>query len=128
MSGNNDGSGVILLCMAGVGLAGLFISNTFGVPFLEGIKILPKLLVWLVVFGLITYSGFLRSVIPIALATLWACFTPILDYKAGWRPEDSFQPEVAWYGTSSGQTIVFFAILIIGYGILYWINSRNRYY
>lgn len=128
MSGNNDGSGVILLFMAGVGLAGLFISNTFGVPFLEGIKILPKLLVWLVVFGLITYSGFLRSVIPIALASLWACFIPILDYKAGWRPESSFQPEVAWYGTSTAQTIVFFAILIIGYGILYLIHDRNRYY
>lgn len=122
---SSEGETFFVVCLAGIALLGFGISNIFGVPFLEGIKILPNILGWAAIFGGITYFGFLKPVSPISLATLWWCFIPILDYKAGVREDDfPFQPDVAWYGTGHGQAMVFFGIIIIGYAIMYWFNRR----
>lgn len=125
---NNDGEALLVVGLIVLGFAGLGVSNFFGVPFLEGLKILPKLLVWLVLFGGVTYFGYLRPLLPLSVASLWLCFLPILDYKAGIRDDSfNFQPEIAWYGTASVQGLVFFLILILGYGLMIWLRSRYRY-
>lgn len=117
---------IFISCLGAVALLGLGISNFFGVPFLEGIKIIPGVAVWALVFGALTYYGFLKQVSPIAVATLWLSFMPILDYKAGvYKDTPPFHPEIKWYGTTLGQASVFIAILIIGYALLYWWNNRD---
>ena len=46
MNNHNEPDFILMLCFAGVGLLGFGIADFFDVPFLEAIKILPKLLVW----------------------------------------------------------------------------------
>ncbi|EAQ5804280.1 hypothetical protein QHJ03_000574 [Salmonella enterica] len=124
-NGSDDSQTLIAISFAAIGLVGLGISNFFGVPFLKGLEILPYLIGWAAVFGATMYFGFLKQVAPIALGTLWLCFRPILDYKAGIREDDfPFQPDIAWYGTGLWQFAVFAGIVILGYGFIYWLNNR----
>lgn len=125
MSSQNDSNGIMLACMALVGVGGLGISNTFGVPFLEAINILPKLAIWVFMAVAATYFGMLNAVWPLVLAFLFSCFIPILDYKAGVSNNDfPLVIDVAWYGQAGWQFLIFIAIVAIGYGIKYWLSRR----
>jgi hypothetical protein len=103
----------------------MVISNIFGVPFMDALDVIPRLLVWVVVFVAIAYMKFLNPVWPLAAATLFSCFTPVLDYKAGVRESDSlFIPDVPWYGHAGWQFLIFCTIVVAGYGIKYWQSQR----
>ena len=91
------------------------------------------IMLWAVVFGAAIY--FLHEVIrftwfiPAAIAFLWLALAPMLNYYAGVTPDNyPFQPEVAWYGKKVWQLLIFWSILIVGYGLLWWHHKNNYYY
>nr|WP_240040897.1 hypothetical protein [Pectobacterium versatile] len=75
-------------------------------------------------------TGLVRWVIPLAIALLIPVFKPILKEAAGVRDVGGyvFNDIVSWYGTGWGMSLMFFGVLIVGYGLLYWWHRRNSYY
>ncbi|EPF7511107.1 hypothetical protein ACSTSR_004561 [Klebsiella variicola] len=138
MSRNNETSGVELVvvgvfafCLAVVA----WLMKTFDVEWQTALETAPGLIVWLlavgagIFFGIKMETGLVRWGAPLAIALLIPVFKPILKEAAGVREMDGlvFDDMVSWYGTGWGMSLMFFGILIIGYGLLYWWHRRNSY-
>ena len=139
MSRNNETSGVELVvvgvfafCLAVVA----WLMKTFDVEWQTALETAPGLIVWLLVvgagifFGIKMETGLIRWGAPLAIALLIPVFKPILKDAAGVRETGGlvFDDMVSWYGTGWGMSLMFFGILIVGYGLLYWWHRRNSYY
>ena len=131
MSRRNETSGVELVvvgvfafCLAVVA----WLMKTFDVEWQTALETAPGLIVWLLVvgagifFGIKMETGLVRWGAPLAIALLIPVFKPILKEAAGVRETGGlvFDDMVSWYGTGWGMSLMFFGILIIGYGLLYW--------
>lgn len=138
-SRNNETSGVELVvvgvfafCLAVVA----WLMKTFDVEWQTALETAPGLTVWLLVvgagifFGIKMETGLVRWGAPLAIALLIPVFKPILKEAAGVREMGGlvFDDMVSWYGTGWGMSLMFFGILIVGYGLLYWWHRRNSYY
>lgn len=107
-----------------------------GVEWQTALETAPGLIVWLLVvgagifFGIKMETGLVRWGAPLAIALLIPVFKPILKEAAGVREMGGlvFDDMVSWYGTGWGMSLMFFGILIVGYGLLYWWHRRNSYY
>lgn len=120
MRGEND-SGLILVCFGVVVVVALGIAHFFDVPFMVGVKIVPYLVTLGALTAAVAWVGYLRWTWPLFLGGLWLTFLPVVDYKAGVTDDDfPLMPYVAWYGHGGWQTLIFFVILAMGYGIAKW--------
>ncbi|EDW7807053.1 hypothetical protein GUN87_005096 [Salmonella enterica] len=64
-------------------------------------------------------------VTPLFIGMLWITLKPVFNYLADPQRRDNFfMREMPWYGDSLWQNGIFFAILIIGYGIV-WLKWRQ---
>ena len=139
MSGNNETNGVELVFLG----AAIFVlavvawlMKTFDVEWQTALATAPSLIVWLIAvgagsfFGIKMETGLVRWGTPLAIACLIPVFKPILKEVAGVRKAGGFvfDDMVSWYGTGWGMSLMFFGILIFGYGLLYWWHRRNSYY
>ncbi|MDA8514730.1 hypothetical protein [Citrobacter sp. Igbk 14] len=139
MSSNSETNGIELVF---VGVAVFFLvimgwlMKTFDVEWQTALETAPSLIAWLVVvgggifFGIKMETGLVRWGTPLAIALLIPVFKPILEEAAGVRDMGGLvlNNMVSWYGTGWGMSLMFFGILIIGYGLLYWWHRRNSYY
>lgn len=139
MSRNNEPSGgevffgiALVFCLGVVA----WLMTTFDIGLKTALDTAPKLIVWIIVvvggifFGIKMENRFVIWGAPLAIAFLVPVFSPILKAAAGVREMDGFVLDgmVAWYGTGWGMFLIFFGILIVGYGLLYWWHTRNTYY
>lgn len=128
MSRNNAGNdaGFALLALAGVvALIVWKFSTTFGLDFATGASVLTRLVIWAVTLAgawwLGRESGMFGPglVLPVALALLWVCGWPALDYWATQEYPSFYQPgDVsvwydAWYTKAGGAVVA----LAGGYGL-----------
>ncbi|MFP1754667.1 hypothetical protein [Lonsdalea quercina] len=139
MSRNNDADAVVLV-LSGVAVFFLaimaWLMKTFDVEWQTALETAPNFIAWLVVvgggifFGIKMETGLVRWSIPLAIALLIPVFKPILEEAAGVRDMGGLVLDnmVSWYGTGWGMSLMFFGILIVGYGLLYWWHRRNSYY
>ncbi|WP_437890168.1 hypothetical protein [Phytobacter sp. V91] len=139
MSRNNDADAVVLV-LGGVAIFFLaimaWLMKTFDVEWQTALETAPNLIFWLLVvgggifFGIKMETGLVRWGTPLAIAFLIPVFKPILKEAAGVREMGGlvFDDMVSWYGTGWGMSLMFFGILIVGYGLLYWWHRRNSYY
>ena len=139
MNRNNEISGVELV-FGGVTIFSLVIvlwlMKTFDVEWQTALETAPNLIFWFLVvggglfFGIKMETGLVRWGTPLAIAFLIPVFKPILKEAAGVREMGGlvFDDMVSWYGTGWGMSLMFFGILIVGYGLLYWWHRRNSYY
>ena len=139
MNRNNETSGAeifggiaIVFCFGVVA----WLMSTFDISFQTALETAPKLIVWIIAVGCAIYfwvkmeNSLVIWGLPLAIAFLVPVFSPILKAAAGVREMDGFVLDgmVSWYGTGWGMTLMFFGILIVGYGLLYWWHRRNSYY
>ncbi|HGX4297021.1 TPA: hypothetical protein ACJKJ0_004655 [Escherichia coli] len=139
MSRNNDADAVVLV-LGGVAIFFLaimaWLMKAFDVEWRTALETAPSLIAWLVVvgsgifFGIKMETGLVRWGTPLAIALLIPVFKPILKEAAGVRETGGFvfDDMVSWYGTGWGMSLMFFGILIVGYGLLYWWHRKNSYY
>lgn len=124
--------GVAVFLLAVIG----WLMKTFDVGWQTALETAPSLIVWIlavgagIFFGIKMETGLVRWGTPLAIALLIPVFKPILKEAAGVRDVGGlvFDDMVSWYGTGWGMSLMFFGILIVGYGLLYWWHRRNNYY
>ena len=112
----------------------VWIMKTFDVPFGTAAETGIKIAVWgLATTGVIiwnNYSDFnvIKLASPLMVSLFWCSLFPVLDYNAGVRDDFPLQMQVDWYGTVFWQFMIFLAINVTGYGIVYYWHRRNKYY
>ncbi|EAM8426105.1 hypothetical protein ZN11_05335 [Salmonella enterica] len=139
MSRNNETNGVELVFLGAavfvLAVVG-WLMKTFNVGWQTALETAPGLIFWVLAvgaglfFGIKMETGLIRWGAPLAIALLIPVFKPILKEAAGVRDVGGyvFDDMVSWYGTGWGMSLMFFGILIVGYGLLYWWHRRNSYY
>ncbi|MFP1742149.1 hypothetical protein [Lonsdalea quercina] len=139
MSRNNDADAIVLV-LSGVAVFFLaimaWLMKTFDVEWQTALATAPNFIAWLVFvgggifFGIKMETGLVRWGTPLAIGLLIPVFKPIFEEAAGVRDMGGLVLDnmVSWYGTGWGMSLMFFGILIVGYGLLYWWHRRNSYY
>ncbi|MDC7872088.1 hypothetical protein TH60_21595 [Pantoea ananatis] len=139
MNKNNEiGSAEIFCCIALIFCFGVvvWLMDTFDIGFQIAVETAPKLILWIIAVGCVIYYGVKmeNSLViwgaPLGIAFLVPVFSPILKAAAGVREMDGFVFDgmVAWYGTGWGMFLIFFGIIIVGYGLLYWWHRKSTCY
>jgi len=134
-TGNNEIGGFLAL-MGGVLLIGfaVWIMKTFDVPFSTATETGIKIVIWgAVAIGVVVWNNYvdfnaIKLAAPFMVSLFWCSLFPVLDYNAGVRDDFPLQIQIDWYGTAFWQFIIFLAINVIGYGIIYYLHRRNSYY
>ncbi|WP_237581276.1 hypothetical protein [Escherichia albertii] len=134
-SSNNDIFGILSL----VGLVllasfAVWIMRTFGVPFAIATESGFKIVVWgLAAIGVVIWNNYtdfnvIKFTAPLMASLFWCTLFPVLDYHAGIRKDFPVQVDISWYGTGFWQFFIFLIINVVGYGIIYYLHRRGRYY
>ncbi|HHL8922755.1 MULTISPECIES: hypothetical protein [Enterobacter] len=134
-SSNNEIGGMLVV-LGGLLLVGfaVWIMKTFDVPFGIATESGIKIVVWaLAVTGALFWShhsdfNVIKFTAPFMVSMFWYSLFPVLDYNAGIRDDFPIQMNISWYGTAFWQFVIFLAINVIGYGIIYYFHRRNNYY
>lgn len=113
----------------------IWLTKTFDVPWQIALETSPALIIWIFaviggVFACIKMGvGGVIWGAPLAISLLIPVFKPILRYAAGVQDIGGLllDDRVSWYGTDWGMSLIFFGILIVGYGLLYWWQRQYSY-
>ena len=127
MSRNSDSDLVIVIAIAVVIGVCSGIVSVFGVTWKVAFEVFINLLVWGLVIGFITYSGFLGGTWPIFCGWLILAFAPVLNHWAGGRFGDPLYIEPSWYGKALWQWVMAMSLVGAGYGFKWWQKSRYYY-